>query len=54
MWEYLRIEIFSHNDENPSTVFFFQELRGLEKRGAGGYAQISDCYVHIAVYLLLQ
>ena len=56
MWEYLRIEILSHNDENPSTFFFFQKLLvDLKKEGrAGGYAQISDCYVYIAVYLLLK
>ena len=38
----------SYKDENPSKNFFFHEPL-VQKTGAGGYAQISNCYV---VYLL--
>ena len=35
----------SHKDENPSKFFFFHDSLVDEE---GGYAQISDCYVHIS------
>ena len=38
-----------YKNENPSKIFFFQYPLVEKNTGAGGYAQISDCYV---IYLL--
>ena len=36
-----------YKDENPSKFFFFHDPLVDLKTEARGYAQISDCYVHI-------
>ena len=39
----------SYKDDTPSKVMFFLDplVNFKKKTEAGGYAQISDCYVHI-------